>query len=84
MYADLYDKPRKSVLRRRKYRKRIRLAKRRGKKISSPTTYYTVKKGDSLWSVSRKTGVSLDTLIVSNLNIIKRRQIRKGDRLAIR
>ncbi len=84
MYADLYDKPRKSVLRRRKYRKRIRLAKRRGRKITAPTTYYTVKKGDSLWSVSRKVGVSLDTLIVSNLNIIQRRQIRKGDRLVVK
>ncbi|EPZ52385.1 transglycosylase SLT domain protein [Bacteriovorax sp. BAL6_X] len=84
MYADLYDKPRKSVVRKRKYRNRIRLAKQRGKKISNPTKYYTVQRGDSLWSVSRKTGVSLDTLIVSNLNIIKKRQIRAGDRLVIK
>ncbi|MEH0860483.1 lytic transglycosylase domain-containing protein [Halobacteriovorax sp. DPLXC-1] len=84
MYADLYDKPRKSVIRKRKYRNRIRVAKRRGKKISNPSQFYTVKRGDSLWSVSRKTGVSLDTLIVSNLKIIKKRQIRAGDRLVIR
>ncbi len=84
MYADLYDKPRKSVVRRRNYRKRIRLAKRRGKKISTPSKYYVVKKGDSLWSVSRKTGTSLDTLIVSNLAIVQKRMIRVGDKLVIR
>ena len=84
MYADLYDKPRKSVIRKRNYRKRIRLAKRRGKKITTPSRYYVVKKGDSLWSVSKKTGTSLDTLIVSNLNIVQRRMIRVGDKLVIR
>lgn len=84
MYADLYDKPRKSVVRKRKYRNRIRVAKKRGTKITNPQKYYTVKRGDSLWSVSRKTGTSLDTLIVSNLNIIKKRQIRAGDVLVVK
>lgn len=84
MYADLYEVPRKSVRRRRAYRKRILLAKRRGRRISSPKAYYTVQKGDSLWTVSRKTGVSLDTIIVSNLKIIKSRMIRAGDKLVIR
>ncbi len=84
MYADLYEKPRKSVLKRRMYRKRIQLAKRRGKRITNPSGYYTVSRGDSLWSVARKNGISLDTLIVSNLNIIARRQIRAGDRLVVR
>jgi membrane-bound lytic murein transglycosylase D len=84
MYADLYERPRKSVVRRRNYRRRIRLAKRRGKRITNPKSYYTVKKGDSLWTVARKNSISLDSLIVSNLTIIKRRMIRAGDRLVVR
>jgi membrane-bound lytic murein transglycosylase D len=84
MYADLYEKPRKSVVRKRKYRSRIRMAKRRGKKITNPSRYYVVKKGDSLWTVSRKTGTSLDTLIVSNLSLIKKRMIRAGDKLVVK
>jgi membrane-bound lytic murein transglycosylase D len=84
LYADLYEKPRRSVLRRRKYQRRIRLARSRGKKISNPKEFYIVKKGDTLWNVARKTGVSMDTLIRSNMNIVKRRMVRPGDKLAIR
>ena len=54
MYADLYEKPRKSVVRKRKYRKQIALAKRKGKIISNPTSWYTVKRGDTLWEVAKK------------------------------
>ncbi|MCK5884636.1 MAG: transglycosylase SLT domain-containing protein [Bacteriovoracaceae bacterium] len=84
MYADLYEKPRKSILRKRRYKYRIRLAKKRGKRITNPKEYYTVLRGDSLWSVARKTGTSLDTIIVSNLGLIQRRQIRAGDKLVVR
>ncbi|MCY4643480.1 MAG: transglycosylase SLT domain-containing protein [Bacteriovoracales bacterium] len=84
MYADLYERPRKRVRRARSYRRRIRLAQRRGRKITNPTGFYVVKKGDSLWSISRKIGVSLDTLIASNLKIVRSRMIRRGDRLTIR
>ena len=84
MYADLYEKPRKSVLRRRKYKKRIRLALKRGKRIINPTQWYTVQKGDTLWDVARKTGVSLDTLISSNVKLVRNRMIREGDKLVIR
>jgi len=84
MYADLYERPRRSVRRRRSYRKRIRLAKRRGRRITNPKGFYVVKKGDSLWTVARKNGISLDSLIVSNLSIIKRRMIRAGDRLVVK
>ena len=84
MYADLYEKPRKAVVRRKNYRKRIRVAKARGKKIVTPSKWYTVRRGDSLWSVARKTKTNLDTLIVSNLTILNRRQIRAGDKLIIR
>jgi membrane-bound lytic murein transglycosylase D len=84
MYSDLYELPPRRLRRRRAYRRRIARAVRRGKLISTPSEYYTVKKGDTLWEVSRKTGVSLDTLIRSNLRLIKRRQIMPGDKLAIR
>lgn len=84
MYADLYERPRKSVLRRRNYRRRIKMALRRGKRVVNPTQWYTVQKGDTLWDVARKTGVSLDTLISSNVRLVRRRMIREGDRLAIR
>lgn len=84
MYADLYEKPRKSIRRLRSYRKRIRVAKSKGRAIRRPSRYYTVKRGDSLWTVARKNGISLDNLIASNLKIIKRRRIRAGDRLAVK
>lgn len=84
LYADLYERPRKSVRRRRAWSKRIRRALRRGRKIASPSTYYTVRKGDSLWTVSKKTGTGLDTLIVSNYHILKKRRIRIGDKLVVR
>lgn len=84
MYADLYERPRKRVRRYRAYRKRINIAKRRGKRIKNPSVYYTVKKGDSLWTVARKNGLSLNDLIASNMKLLKRRMIRPGDRLAVR
>lgn len=84
MYADLYERPRRSVRRRRQYLKIVKRAKRKGKKIASPSVYYTVQKGDSLWSVSKKTGQSIETIIASNLHILNKRQIRPGDRLAVK
>jgi len=86
MYADLYELPRKSIRVKRRYRKMISRAKRYGKKISNPKKYYSVKKGDTLWDVSRKTGVPLNTIIKSNLGILAngRRMIRVGDKLAIK
>ena len=84
MYADLYERPRRSVRRRRQYLKIVRRAKKSGRRIASPSVYYTVKKGDSLWTVSKKTGQSIDTIIASNLHILNKRQIRPGDKLAVR
>ncbi len=83
MYADLYERPRKSVVRRRKYNSHIKTALRRGKAIKNPSRYYTVQKGDSLWSVSKRVGVPMDTIIASNYSLLKGRMIRAGDRLAI-
>jgi membrane-bound lytic murein transglycosylase D len=84
MYADLYELPPRRLRKKRARRRQIARAIRRGKKISNPREYYVVQRGDSLWSVSRKTGVSLDTLIKTNLRLVKRRQIKPGDKLAIR
>ena len=84
MYADLYERPRRSVLRRREYKRQVRRALRRGKKIATPSQYYIVKKGDSLWSIAGKTGQSMETIIASNMNIIKYRMIRTGDKLIVR
>lgn len=84
MYADLYERPRRRVRRARRYRSRIRLARRRGRKIINPSHYYVVKKGDTLWEIARSNGISLDTLIASNLRLVQNRMIRVGDRLAVR
>ncbi|MCK5072768.1 MAG: transglycosylase SLT domain-containing protein [Bacteriovoracaceae bacterium] len=84
MYADLYERPRKSVVRRRQYRSRIKLARIRGKRIHNPVEYYVVRRGDTLWSVAIKKGISLDTLIRSNLNLVRNRMIREGDKLVVR
>ncbi len=84
MYADLYELPPRRVRRKRSYQGRIRVAARNGKAISNPSVYYTVKKGDSLWTVSRKTGVPLNNLIKTNLGLVKKRMIMPGDQLAIR
>ncbi len=84
MYADLYERPRKSVLRRRAWKRLLRKALKRGRRIRAPYQFHTVKRGESLWSIARKYRISLDTLIASNYRILKRRSIRAGDRLAIR
>ncbi|MAW06873.1 MAG: lytic transglycosylase [Halobacteriovoraceae bacterium] len=84
MYADLYYKPRKSVVRKRTYRRHIKIAKSKGKLISNPSTYHTVKRGETLWNVARKYNLSVYTLIRSNLKILNRRMIRAGDKLAVR
>jgi len=84
LYSSVYPSiPRKSVLRRTRHKERLMKALASGKKIINPTKYYTVKKGDTLWGVSRKTGTNLDTLIASNISLVQGRPIRAGDRLAI-
>ena len=52
-------------------------------KISVPE-YHVIRKGDTLWSVSRKMGVSLNTIIRSNYNLARKGRIFPGDKLAIR
>ena len=84
MYADLYERPRKHVRVQQTYKRQIQLAKASGQKITNPKEYYTVQKGDTLWSVSKKTGTPLNVLINSNIGIVEGRMIRQGDKLAVR
>lgn len=84
LYADLYEKPRKSILRRRAYRKWVNRGKRLGEHIKDPKKFYIVKKGDTLWDIARKTGVNINTIIRSNYRIVRKRMILPGDKLAIK
>lgn len=84
MYADLYELPSKRVRKRRRHIAQIKRAKRRGKLIKNPSQYYTVRKGDTLWGVAKKYGISVDTLIRSNLKIVQSRMIRVGDKLVVK
>lgn len=84
LYADLYEKPRKSVQRRRTYQKWVQRGHAKGENIGDPKQFYIVKKGDTLWNIARKTGVNINTIIRSNYKLVKRRMILPGDKLAIR
>jgi len=84
MYADLYERPRRHVLARKTYKGQIKLAKASGQKLTNPQEYYTVQKGDTLWTVSKKTGTPLNVLINSNLSTVDGRMIRQGDKIAVR
>jgi membrane-bound lytic murein transglycosylase D len=84
MYADLYERPRRHVRAQQSYKKHIKLAKASGQKIANPKEYYTVQKGDTLWTVSKKTGTPLNVLINSNLSTVEGRMIRQGDKIAVR
>lgn len=84
MYADLYERPRRHVRARKTYKGQIKLAKASGQKLANPKEYYTVQKGDTLWTVSKKTGTPLNVLINSNLSTVEGRMIRQGDKIAVR
>ncbi len=51
----------------------------KGSESTIKARFYEVKKGDSLWSISRRTGVSIATL--KKLNNIKGSQINVGQKL---
>lgn len=87
MYADLYEKAVKRPRdrdRRKAYGRSVASYGGKGKLIRNPTVYYTVRKGDTLWNVAKKTGVPMSTIIRTNAHIIKKRMILPGDKLAIR
>jgi membrane-bound lytic murein transglycosylase D len=83
MYADLYEVPRRFRKARRSYYRYISSVSSKGQKISRPSRYYVVKKGDTLWQISRKTGVPMDVIVRSN-STLRNRSIMPGDKLAIK
>lgn len=83
MYADLYEVPRRFRKARRSYYRAISSVSESGPRIRQPSKFYVVKKGDTLWEISRKTGVSMDVIVRSN-NHLRRRQLLPGDKLAIK
>jgi LysM repeat protein len=56
----------------------------RGQLIRNPRTFYTVQRGDSLWSISRKFNIPLETLMRSNYTTVRKGAVLPGDKLAIR
>ena len=80
IYADLFEKPRREILRKNHRNRRLARSATR-KKFER---YYTVKKGESLFTVAQKHGISVKRLIASNSDIIKSRKVNAGDRLVIK
>lgn len=85
LYADLYEKPRREVLRKnhRNRRNRMRMARSSDARKKS-VRYYTVKRGESLFTVAQKHGISVKRLIASNTDIRKSRKVNAGDKLVIK
>ncbi len=82
LYADLFEKPRREVLRKnsRAYRARRYAARKK------PFRYYTVKKGETLFTVAQKHGISVKRLIASNSEVIdkKSKKVNAGTKLSIK
>ncbi|MFA6238926.1 MAG: transglycosylase SLT domain-containing protein [Bacteriovorax sp.] len=82
LYADLYEKPRREILRK-NHRNRRKIARSSTARKKS-VRYYTVKKGESLFTVAQKHGISVKRLIASNSEIKKSRKVNAGDKLVIK
>lgn len=82
LYADLFEKPRREVL---KKNSRANRAKRYAAR-KKPMRYYTVKKGETLFTVAQKHGISVKRLIASNGDVInkKSKKINAGVKLVIK
>lgn len=80
LYADLFEKPRREILRRnsRAYRAKRYAARKK------PVRYYTVKKGETLFSVAQKHGISVRRLIASNSNLKNTKKVNAGTKLSIK
>lgn len=81
LYADLFEKPRREILKR---NSRAIRAKRYASR-KKPMRYYTVKKGETLFTVAQKHGISVKRLIASNTDLIKKsKKVNAGIRLVIK
>jgi membrane-bound lytic murein transglycosylase D len=80
LYADLYEKPRREVLRKNHRNRRYARSSSRKKDVR----YYTVKKGESLFTVAQKHGISVKRLIASNNEIKKTKKVSAGVKLIIK
>lgn len=76
----LKDQIKKLIFKREKKRARSKPSSKRSGSTAKDR-FYTVKKGDSLWKIYRRTGVSVATLI--KLNDIKGSQIKIGQKLIL-
>lgn len=80
LYADLFEKPRKEILRKnsRAFRAKRYAARKK------PARYYTVKKGETLFTVAQKHGISVKRLIASNSSLKRSKKVNAGTKLAIK
>lgn len=81
LYADLFEKPRREILKRnsRAYKAKRYAARKK------PMRYYVVKKGETLFTVAQKHGISVKRLIASNTDKIqKSKKVNAGIRLVIK
>lgn len=84
MYADLFEKSRKEILSKNKrYKKSYYAKNKKGGRSKSPK-YYVVKKGESIKSVAKKHGISVQRLIASNSKLKKSRSVKAGDKLVVK
>lgn len=90
LYADLFHKPRKEVLRRKKEKKYVKARTASKRAVASHAErggrVYTVKRGDTLFSVARKHGTTVQKLLASNRGIIdsNTKQLYAGVKLIIK
>lgn len=96
MYTDLWEKSGKRSRRYLRYREKLFASKKKGsakrqagEKISSlkgkdAGRVYVVRRGETLWHVSRKTGVPVSRLKKTNLALQAGRDIKAGDKLIIK
>jgi len=83
MYADLFEKKSNRKKMGSSYYEYLRVAKKKGLINLQAKQFYTIEKGDTLWQVSKKTGVPLEQLIRSNYNTVEN-GLKPGEKLAIR
>lgn len=87
MYSDLWVVSHKKSRRYLKFKKkllaRVVKVKNKTRKIMHQKIYH-VRRGETLWNISRKTGISINKLRSSNLILLGRRELKAGDKLKLK